>query len=275
MPCEALTEERILRDCPRMTRDDSFDFDCNPSRECFNRCCSDVSIVLTPYDVLRLKKALGIDSSEFLETYTVSPFTKEQKIPVVILRMDPETKKCPFVTGQGCSVYANRPWACRMYPLGVAEPRNPSPADRSFHFLVREDVCQGHDCGRTRTVREWLADQGIEEYEMMGASFRDLMLHEFWDRDEDLAPEKMEMYHLACFDLDRFRRFVFETRFLELFEVNEARVEAIRTDDEELLEFAMAWLRFSLCGDRTMRITQAAVGGRVRAGAPTPSKGAL
>ena len=275
MPCEALTEERILRECPRMTQDDTFDFECHPSRDCFNRCCSDVSIVLTPYDVLRLTKALGMDSSEFLEAHTLSPFTQEQKIPVVILRMDPETKKCPFVTDQGCSVYADRPWACRMYPLGVAEPRNPSPADRPFHFLVREDVCHGHDCGHTQTVRQWLADQGIEEYEMMGASFRDLMLHEFWDRDEDLTPEKMEMYHMACFDLDRFRRFVFETRFLELFEVDEARVEAIRTDDEELLDFAMAWLRFSLCGDRTMRITQAAVGDRVRAGAPTASKGAL
>jgi hypothetical protein len=183
MSGEALTQETILRDYPRMTEDDSFTFGCHGSLDCFTRCCRDVAIVLTPFDVLRLKRALRIESSELLDKYTLSPFNKEQKIPAVILRMDPETKKCPFVTDQGCSVYANRPWACRMYPLGVAEPRNPSPADRAFHFLVREDICHGHGQGQSYTVRQWLTDQGIEEYQMMGASFRDLMLHDFWDKD--------------------------------------------------------------------------------------------
>ena len=54
------------------------------------------------------------------------------------------------------------------------------------------------------------------------------------------------MFYMACYDLDRFRRFVFETRFLELFEVDEARVEAMRSDDQELLDFAIQWLRFRL-----------------------------
>jgi hypothetical protein len=103
-------------------------------------------------------------------------------------------------------------------------------------------------------VRQWLADQGIDAYEMMGASFRDLMLHDFWDKEEPLTPQKIDMYYMACFDLDRFRRFVFETRLLSLFVVDEARVEALRTDDEELLEFAIQWLRFSLFGDKTMKL---------------------
>jgi hypothetical protein len=64
----------------------------------------------------------------------------------------------------------------------------------------------------------------------------------------------MDMYYMACFDLDRFRRFVFETRFLSLFAVDEARVEALRADDEELLEFGMQWLRFSLFGEKTMKV---------------------
>jgi hypothetical protein len=237
-----------------MTLDDSFTFECRRSLDCFTRCCSDVAIVLTPYDVFRLKSALRMDSSDFLDQYTLTPFNKDQKIPAVILRMDPETKRCPFVTDAGCSVYADRPWACRMYPLGVAEPRNPSPSDQAFHFLVREEICQGHDQGRSCTVRQWLADQGIDEYEMMGASFRDLMLHEFWDKEEPLEPRKMDMYYMACFDLDRFRRFVFETRLLSLFMMDEAKVEALRADDEELLEFAMHWLRFSLFGEKTMKI---------------------
>jgi hypothetical protein len=265
MPETALTEEKILREYPRLGPDDRFTFRCDPGVDCFTACCANVSIVLAPYDVLRLKRALRLDSSEFLERFTISPFTKDQKVPAVLLKMDPETKRCPFVTERGCGVYAHRPWACRMYPLGSAEPRNPTPTERGFHFLLREPLCHGHDQGPTRTVREWILEQGLEEYEALGGPFRDLMLHEFWDRAEPLEPRKMEMYFMACYDLDRFRRFVFETRFLELFEVDEARVEALRSDDEALLEFAAQWLRFSLFGERSMKLKRSVIEARRRA----------
>ncbi|MBM3747048.1 MAG: YkgJ family cysteine cluster protein [Acidobacteria bacterium] len=265
MPEGRLTPEEILRDYPRLGPDDRFTFRCDPGVDCFTHCCANVSIVLAPYDVLRLKRALGLDSTEFLERYTISPFAPDQKIPAVLLKMDPETRRCPLVGEAGCRVYAHRPWACRMYPLGSAEPRNPTPTERGFHFLLREPLCHGHDQGGAWTVREWTQSQGVEEYDAMGALYRDLMLHEFWDQQEPLSPQKMEMYFMACYDLDRFRRFVFETRFLELFEVDEARVEAIRTDDEALLEFAMQWLRFSLLGERSMRLKPSVIAARRRA----------
>jgi Fe-S-cluster containining protein len=237
-----------------MSLDDPFTFECHQGLECFTRCCRDVSIVLTPYDVLRLKHALGLDSSEFLQRHTITPFTADQKFPAVLLKMDPETKACGFVGPEGCGVYHDRPWACRMYPLGVAEPRLATPTDRPFHFLLREDMCKGHMQGRTQTVRQWHHEQGIEEYDMMGASFKALMLDEFWDKTDGLTPAQMDMYYMACFDLDRFRRFVFESRFLQMFEVDEARAEAMRTSDDDLLDFAMQWLRFSLFNEKSMKI---------------------
>jgi Fe-S-cluster containining protein len=257
MPDKPISEEAIVNDYPRLAPDDAFTFRCEPDLDCFTRCCQDVSIVLTPYDVLRLRRAVGVDSSEFLRRYTVQPFTRDQKFPAVLLKMDPETRRCPFVTDRGCSVYAHRPWACRMYPLGAAEPRHQTASARPFHFLIRDETCRGHAAGRPISVREWIAAQGLDVYEMMGRPFKELMLHEAWDRDEPLTPEKMEMYFTACYDLDRFRRFVFETRFLSLFELDEARVEALRGDDEDLLDFAMQWLRYCLFGDRTMRVTPA------------------
>jgi len=265
MPEGQLTAEKILREYPRLGPDDCFTFRCDPGVDCFTTCCANVSIVLAPFDVLRLKRALGLDSSEFLKRHTVSPFSADQKIPAVLLRMDPESKRCPFVTESGCRVYAHRPWACRMYPLGSAEPKCPTPTERGFYFLLREPLCHGHQQGLTRIVRQWLSEQGVEDYEAMGAPFRELMLHDFWDQAEPLSPQKMEMYFMACYDLDRFRRFVFETRFLELFDIDEARVEALRTEDESLLEFATQWLRFSLFGERTMRVKPSVLAARQRA----------
>jgi hypothetical protein len=265
MPEGRLTQETILRDLPRLGPDDGFTFRCAPDLDCFTTCCANVSIVLAPYDVLRLKHALKVDSSEFLERYTISPFTAEQKIPALLLKMDAETRRCPFVTEAGCRLYAHRPWACRMYPLGSAQPRNPTPTERGFHFLLREPLCHGHDQDRTWTVREWIVAEGLEAYDALGAPFRELMLHEFWDQGEPLTPQKMEMYFMACYDLDRFRRFVFETRFLGIFAVDEARVEALRTDDEALLEFALQWLRFSLFGEKTMKLQPTVIEARQRA----------
>jgi len=274
MPDQVVTVEGILKEQARMTPDDQFTFHCGPNLNCFTECCRDVSIVLTPYDILRLKKALRMDSTEFLEKHTLPLFGAQQKFPLTILRMDPETKKCPFVTEQGCQVYADRPWACRMYPLGVAKPKNPTPVDQPFYFVLHEELCHGHGQGKARSVREWIAEQGIEEYEMMGASFQELVLHDFWNREPALTPQQAEMFYMACYDLDRFRRFVFESRFLDLFEIDEARVEAMRSDDEELLEFALLWLRFSLFGEKTMKIRREVVEARKQAAGQGSTTGA-
>jgi uncharacterized protein len=268
-----MTEATIVRESPRLSSDDCLTFRCGRDLECFTHCCGDVAIVLTPYDVLRMKRAVGLDSTEFLEQYTLLPITKAQRIPVLLLKMDPDTKRCPLVGEQGCGVYSARPWACRMYPLGLAEPRTPTPEDRPFHFLVRDESCLGHGLGRPLTIREWREQEGIDDYDMHGTSFKELMLHEFWDRNEPLSPEKLEMYYTACYDLDRFRRFVFESSFLDTFDVDPGRVDAMRDDDEELLEFAMQWLRFCVCGDRTMKPKRSAMEARQRLRPPREAQG--
>ena len=262
MPHDALSQQAIIRDTPRMSLDDRFTFRCDATLKCFTSCCRDISIVLTPYDVLRLKRAVHVDSSEFLRRYTVQPFTRDQKVPAVLIKMDPETRRCPFVTEQGCRVYAHRPWACRVYPLGVAEPRTTTPSDSRFHFLIHDATCDGHGRGEPVAVRDWISGQGIDEYDLMGRPFTELMLHDFWDADASLPPDKLDMYFMGCYDLDRFRRLVFESRFLTLFDLDEARVEAMRSDDEELLDFAMQWLRFCLFGDKTMRVKPAVLDAR-------------
>ncbi len=46
---------------PVLTEESPFHFSCNDSLPCFTQCCRDVNIYLTPYDVLRLRRALRID----------------------------------------------------------------------------------------------------------------------------------------------------------------------------------------------------------------------
>ncbi len=250
MPDKESTLPGIVENTPHFGLDDCFSFQCGSHMDCFTKCCQGVSILLTPYDVLKLKRGLGINSSEFLDQYTFVMQSKEKKIPAVFLKMSDDKQVCPFVSDKGCSVYTHRPWACRMYPLGMAEPKNPEQAAQRFYFLLKEDLCHGHGVGAGCTVKEWIAGQNIEPYDVNQVSFRQLMGHPGWDNPELLTGEKLAMFYMAAYDLDRFRSFVFDTRFLEVFEVDEARVEALRTDDVELLEFGMDWLAFSLFGEK-------------------------
>jgi Fe-S-cluster containining protein len=253
-------QEKILEDFPRLGSDDTFRFACRPGISCFNKCCGDVNIFLSPYDVLRMKKRLGITSGEFLDKYTIIPVQKDMKTPVVVLKMkEDEAKSCPMLTDEGCGIYADRPWPCRMYPLGLAAQKDTPDGWRGerFYFLLKEEGCQGFDEEpKAWTVREWLDDQGLDEYDEWGEQYKELTLHKFFEDGGTLAPEKMHMFFVACYDLDKFREFVFESTLLQRFEVDEDFVEEMRYSDEALLRFSIQWLRFSLFGEDTVRVKQ-------------------
>jgi len=249
-------KEEILKDYPKMTEDSSFAFACHPGVPCFNGCCADVNIFLTPYDIVRLRNNLGITSEEFLSKHTVSPFDKNLKYPVILLAMnDDEKKSCPFVGEGGCQVYEDRPWACRMYPLGMGSQKDSvGQTDNDFYFLLKESVCKGHNEGHTQTVAQWLDDQGITEYDKMGYYFKELTLHEYFQKGENLPMKKVEMFFLASYNLDKFRDFLFDSTFFDKFEVDEETRDKIEKDDVELLKFGYYWLRFSLFGDNSMKV---------------------
>ena len=250
-------KEAILANAPRLGPDDKFRFACHPGLGCFNSCCADVNVFLMPFDVLRLKRRLDIDSHTFLENHTHCDTLDGRGLPVVQLRMtDDEHKRCPFVAPAGCSVYEDRPWACRMYPIGGASPPARAVGAEPFYFVVeRFASCAGFDEDREWTVADWKTDQGVGEYESKSEAFKAISLHPFFiEQRRTLAPDKSRMLLMACYNLDTFRKFVFDSSFLRRFEVSPETVARIKTDDEALLVFAYRWLRFSLFGEQTLTV---------------------
>jgi Fe-S-cluster containining protein len=224
----------------RMDADQNFRFRCDPGVSCFTDCCRDVTIVLTPYDVLRLKKRLGITSDELVDRYTVV-LPKGKLIPLVVLKMEGEDKRCPFVTQEGCSVYEDRPWPCRMYPLDMAD-------DGTFHLITDADRCKGLQEKDVWQIGEWLVEQGIVPYDEMNDLFAQVirpMSAQGLDIDN---PHIHKMLFMALYNLDKFRDFVFKSTFLERFDVEPVRIEKIRRDDMELLKFGFDWIKFGLFG---------------------------
>jgi hypothetical protein len=143
-----------------------------------------------------------------------------------------------------------------MYPLGLAAQKDTPDGWRGdrFYFLLEEPACQGFGEPNEWTVRQWLDDQGIDEYDEWGEAFKELALHKFFEDGGTLSPEKMHMFFTSCYDTDKFREFVFESTLLSRFEVDEDFVAEMRYDDEALLRFAFLWLRFSLFGEKTVKV---------------------
>lgn len=256
-------KKTILQEYPRYTEDDSFKFACKPGISCFNECCGDVNIFLTPYDILRMKNRLGIFSQEFLDKYTITPIDKNQNYLVILLKMqDNQNKSCFFVSAEGCSIYQDRPWACRYYPIGLASPKEDEPdAEQKFYFILHEDVCKGFEEDRVWKIKEWREDQGVEKYDEFGELFKEITLHKYFQSGKQLDPPRMEMFHMACYNLDTFRRFIQETTFIKRFNLEPGLLEKIAENDEELLRFGFRWLKFALFAEKTIKIKPEALGG--------------
>ena len=251
-------KQTVLEEYPRMGLDSRFCFRCHKGVPCFNECCHDVNIFLTPYDIIRLKKKLGITSGEFIKKYTLTPFDQNLKYPVLLLEMrDDEHKSCPFVGKDGCTVYEDRPWSCRMYPLGLVSPRENHPTEKDdFYFLLKEPVCKGFEEEQEQSVKEWIEDQQIALYNEIGQGYKELTLHPYFQEGNNLSPQKMEMFFTVCYDIDKFRDFVFNTSLLDKFEIDKETLAKIKDDDVELLNFGYDWLKFALFGEKTMTIKE-------------------
>ncbi|MCB2186141.1 MAG: YkgJ family cysteine cluster protein [Deltaproteobacteria bacterium] len=240
-----------------------FSFACHPEVPCFNECCRRLNLVLTPYDVLRLRTHLGLTCLEFLERHAiVEPGQNGWPLPRLKMNEDAEGA-CPFVSPAGCTVYPDRPGACRMYPLGRAtKGATAAGTVEEAFFLVREPHCQGFAAGPTWAPRDWMADQGLADYNAINDLFLPLVTRQAPAPSVQKAQQKMQMFFMACYNQEAFRRFLVESPFLRMFEMPPARLEALRTNDLQLLKFAFEWLRFSLFGEPTLTLRPEVVAAR-------------
>ncbi|MBI9085317.1 MAG: YkgJ family cysteine cluster protein [Desulfobacterales bacterium] len=235
--------------------DRKFRFACHKALPCFTRCCADLDLVLTSYDIIRLKNRLHLLSGEFLERYTVVYADRLSGLPVVKLQMRTNnTRQCPFLSPQGCLVYEDRPGACRLYPLGRAASKISNGRSGEIYFTVKESHCLGWNEEKEWTIQEWLTDQGLDEYNTMNDGFLDITTGRPPKIFKKLSRRHLQMVYLACFDPDGFRKFIFESSFIDRFDIDEALLARIRVEDMDLMAFAYRWLKFSLFGEMTFKI---------------------
>ncbi len=249
----------------RLTPEDTFSFRCHPELSCWNKCCHGADITLTPFDILRLSRRLGIRPAEFLVEYTVPAIHDKADLPIAKLRSGGEDGRgaCPFNAPEGCTVYEDRPATCRYYPLGMVSMKMKGMEGKDdFFFLVKEVHCQGHCDAKTQNVGQFRAEQRVEDDERVNRGWIDILMKmASWKvlggpMGKAPDPRTKKMFFMATTDVDAFRRFVFETRFLETYDIAPDAVEIVRTDDEALLLLAFDWLKNVLFNEPTIALRE-------------------
>ena len=236
----------------KYTADSRFKFACHKGKECYTHCCSDLNIILTPYDIIRMKNRLGLTCDQFLAIYTKPEMLARTKLPVVTLKMlDDDKKSCPFITPEGCAIYEDRPVTCRYYPLGMAAFREQEiqPSGEDFYFMVHESHCLGFDADKEWTVSEWRKDQDVELHDEINKDWIEFMLRKkSFGFQVELSEQSRGMFFMVSSNTDRLRRFIFESSFLDRCDVEKDLLEQIKTDEVALLKFGFDWLQSALFG---------------------------
>lgn len=245
--------EAFLQSLPEIKPGQSFTFNCHPRVSCFNVCCADLNMVLTPYDVLRLRQGIGLNSEQFLETHCKLGAFPDTGFPALHLKMDGGPHKlCPFVSPAGCTLYPDRPAACRTYPIGRAtrlcRDGEDSPSGQvEQYFLVKETHCLGFQEEKSWTIEDWVADQELQHYNEWSDRYTGLMALQK-KRNEKIQQRQTSLILLALFQLERFQNFIRDVKLFSRLDLEPEAQERILSDEETTLEFAFDWLELALYG---------------------------
>ncbi|MDX1775131.1 MAG: YkgJ family cysteine cluster protein [Desulfobulbales bacterium] len=254
----------------KYTLDSKIKFRCHPGVSCFTECCGNIKIVLTPYDILQMRKRLDMEAPEFLHVYTEPVYLEKTDFPGVAIKLT-EEGRCPFIKSrtEGCMIYSDRPSACRYYPVGMAnfhEGAQEGQSSEEFYFVIKEPHCRGFEEDKTWTVREWREDQGVNVRDEMNKGWMEIVMRrKSFGHQATLSEQAKRMFFMASTDLDQFRSFVFESSFLKTYEVDKETLAKIKEDDVELLLFSYKVLASMLFGTQDVKIKQDVLKAKVAA----------
>lgn len=231
-------------------RDQQFSFSCHSGVDCFTHCCRQLDLALTPYDVMRLKNRLQMHSDAFLERYVIIERDDQAAFPQCYLTMvDDGRASCVFLSAEGCSVYEDRPGACRAYPVGRGASRNNGRGITEQYVLIREPHCRGFNESAAFTPHDYLRDQGLDAYTIYNDAIMSIVQHRAVRNGFRPNPRQFEQYILALYNPDRFRREMSDGMISMRRPLTPVELHGLAGDDEQLLLLGINWLHQEFFGE--------------------------
>jgi len=190
-----------------------------------------------------MRRALNLYSDDFLEDYTLYRLDPNSGFPIVSVKMGDEAGICPFVAPDGCTIYDDRPTACRLFPLGRSSGiGRGGTAREEFFYLLDTPGCVGVKEKKVQSVEGWRDDQGLRPYIEMNDKMLGLLFHPNRNCAKDLDQRQQQKVMVACYNIDLFREFVFKTGFREHYKIGRETIKKVMENDVALLTLGFTYL---------------------------------
>ena len=140
------------------TRDDIVNISCDGCRGCSD-CCKSVgdSIILDPYDIYNLSKALSRSFADIMEDVIEIRLIDNLILPNILID---EENGCKMLDENGrCKVHDLRPGYCRLFPLGRLYDES-----GDFKYIHQIHECDYPDKGPA-LISSWIGIDDLETYE--------------------------------------------------------------------------------------------------------------
>ncbi len=177
---------------------------CQDCKGC-SACCEHMgrSILLDPYDVVKLAKATGKDFAQ-MHSEGLIELTIEQGLIIPCIKMQKATDACPFLVNQRCSIHSDRPGYCRLFPLGRDFQNG------EFRYILLNKLCPANKS--KIKVSDWIGisqSRQYHEYIENWHSFKKYISQKLEGEEEavqkDFGMYLLNMFYIkADFTIDEF-----------------------------------------------------------------------
>lgn len=140
-----------------LTSESKFSYTCGRCQQ----CCKTRRVYVNPFEILRLARNKGVSTTQLIDS------SVDQKTFSLKREAD---GSCIFLNKEGCGVYADRPLACRLYPLAR---KKTSTEEVQYAALPPEPESTGI-YGNEQTVANYLHEQDTAAYEDFSDRYFDL-----------------------------------------------------------------------------------------------------
>lgn len=132
--------------------------DCKGCEGC-SACCEGMgeSIILTPLDLYRMEKGLGMSFGELMVESIELNLVDGLILPN--LKMGTEQEACTFLgADRRCRIHSFRPDICRLFPLGRFYE------DKGFRYFLQVHECRMENRAKIK-VKKWLDIPDLKKHE--------------------------------------------------------------------------------------------------------------
>lgn len=150
----------------KVSKDDTFKFGCKACGQC---CRNRNDIMVSPYDIFKIAKYLGMTTEAFCQKHTLFHMGPHSGWPIITIKFKEKSENdtvCTFLKHKEgkflCEIHEAKPYICIAYPLGrMVKWNKGEEVANEIDYILQDVVCNA-DKKTEQKVSDWLRPEREE-----------------------------------------------------------------------------------------------------------------